>query len=211
MSSCFNWAKFLMFYVTVNEKELFYRACLLVFWFYRHNLTHPSGSLSLCFTSEQVLHPYPCTLQDSVESCWKLSLKTTRNVSFQCHEKHRHYRSHISLMPSAQEKTRGKDCDMPAAMSSVSFTQSVFLFHCFIPRQGCHPGEQQQCYLNCFLQWSLEHKSLPSPGSCLETPCTGLSIVNELLTSLLLWPTPMGNISCSIICPYLMLSACGIL
>lgn len=89
-----------------------------------------------CFTSEQVLHPSLCTLQDYVESCWKLSLKTTRNVSFQYHEKHRHYRSHIFFMPSAHEKTKGKDFGMPSASSSDSFTQSVFPFHCCISREG---------------------------------------------------------------------------
>lgn len=146
MSSCFNWAKFLMFYVTVNEKEFFYRACLLVFWFYRHNPTHPSGSLSLCFTSEQVLHPYPCTLQDYAESCWKLSLKTIRNVSSQCHQKHRHYRSHIFFMPSAHEETRGKDSGMSAAMSSVSFTLGVSAPFALLHPQGGMPSWSTQLF-----------------------------------------------------------------
>lgn len=79
--------------------------------------------------------------------------------------------------------------------------QSVFPFHCCLPREGCHPGKQQHCYLNFFVQWFSELESLLSPGSCLKTccsiktPCTGLSIATKLLTSVLLWLSPMGSIS----------------
>lgn len=72
-----------------------------------------------CSTSEHHIHT--CAPSKTMQTCWNLTLKTTRNVFFQNCEKHRHHRSHIFFIPSAHEKTKGKDFGMPNATSSVSF------------------------------------------------------------------------------------------